>query len=54
LDEKELVLHQEDTSNILSAIKLTREMLNTIDLNAMSAGSGFGLLTPTSYRDDNG
>jgi len=32
--EKELILNPDDTKNFLSAIHLTREMLNTIDINA--------------------
>jgi hypothetical protein len=32
--EKELILNSEDTKNLLSAVHLTREMLNTIDINA--------------------
>jgi TP901 family phage tail tape measure protein len=40
LHEKELVLNKTDTSNILSAVDMIREISNVIDLNAMSASQG--------------
>lgn len=40
LHEKELVLNKTDTSNILSAVDIIREISNVIDLNAMSASQG--------------
>ncbi|MDV3428283.1 MAG: hypothetical protein LIR50_14895 [Bacillota bacterium] len=41
LHEKELVLNEKDTSNILSAVDMIRAISNTIDLNALAAGSAF-------------
>lgn len=41
LHEKELVLNKEDTSNLLSAIGIIRQIAQVIDLNAYSS-AGFG------------
>ena len=41
MNEKELVLNKEDTSNILSAVDMIRSISNTIDLNALAAGAAF-------------
>lgn len=51
LDEKELILNQNDTANMLSAIQLTREIMNAIDIGANYASLGFGNLVATSLRD---
>ncbi len=40
LHQKELVLNQEDTANMLSAIEMVRQISSMIDLNAMSASQG--------------
>lgn len=53
LDEKELILNQNDTANMLSAIQLTREIMNAIDIGANYASLGFGNLVATSLRDSN-
>ena len=53
LDEKELILNQNDTANMLSAIQLTREIMNAIDIGANYASLGFGNLVATSLRDNN-
>jgi hypothetical protein len=34
LDEKELILNKDDTENFIEALKISRSMLNTIELNA--------------------
>lgn len=54
LDEKELILNQSDTANMLSAIQLTREIMNAIDIGANYASLGFGNLVATSLRDNRG
>ena len=41
LHEKEIVLNKEDTSNLLSAIGMIRQIAEVIDLNAYSS-AGFG------------
>ena len=41
LHEKEIVLNKEDTSNLLSAINMIRQISEVIDLNAYSS-AGFG------------
>lgn len=42
LHQKELVLNQEDTANMLSAIEMIRQISSLIDLNAMSSMKGLG------------
>ena len=42
LHQKELVLNQEDTANMLSAIEMIRQISSMIDLNAMSSMKGLG------------
>lgn len=51
--EKELILNSEDTKNLLSAVHLTREMLNTIDINARQASIGFGTLSAGFIKEEN-
>lgn len=52
LHEKELILNEDDTSNFLSAIQVTRAMLETIDLNAKQASMGVGNLVPSTVKDE--
>ena len=52
LHQKELVLNQEDTANILSTVKLVRQLTNTIDLNAQAASIGIGLLRAQTIKDE--
>ena len=52
LDEKELILNKDDTENFIEALKISRSMLNTIDLNAQQASLGLGTLIPTTIKDD--
>lgn len=52
--EKELILNQNDTKNILNTVQLTRDMLNTIDLNARQASIGLGAMVAGVIKDDNG
>ena len=47
LHEKELVLNQDDTKNILSTVSLIRELVNMIDAQAASA-SLFNLMSTPS------
>ena len=49
---EEVILNPNDTANVLNTIKLTREMLQTIDLNAMQASSGTNILTPAVIREE--
>ena len=42
LHEKEIVLNADDTSNLLNTVALTKQMLQTIDLNAQHASLGVG------------
>ena len=45
LHEKELVLNEEDTENLLDSVEIVRDISKVIDINAMVAqnGSGFGI-----------
>ncbi len=52
LHQKELVLNESDTANMLTAIQITRAMLDTIDLNARQASFGLGNLVASGIRDD--
>ena len=52
LDEKELILNKDDTENFIEALKISRSMLNTIELNARQASIGLGTLIPTTIKDD--
>jgi len=45
LHQKELVLNAKDTENMLAMVQMVREIARTIDINAMSAGSGFSALS---------
>ena len=54
LHKKELVLNKDDTENMLKAVEVIREINKTIDLNALSASSGFAsLLSSSSMINDN-
>ena len=44
LHQKELVLNEHDTSNMLAAVQMTRSILETIDLNARQAQIGLGAM----------
>ena len=52
LHSKELVLNAEDTANMLTAVQITRAMLDTIDLNARQASFGLGSLVASGIRDE--
>ena len=52
LHEKELVLNKTDTENMFKALKISREMLSTIELNARQASLGLGTMVPATIRDD--
>lgn len=51
LDEKELILNQNDTANMLSMLQLTHELLNMIDLQTQTAKLGFGDLVASTIKD---
>ena len=53
LHEKELVLEPKDTVNMLNALKISKSMLDTIELNAQQASRGIGYTTPTVVKEDN-
>ena len=48
LHEKEMVLNQEDTSNLLASMEFLNHILEMIDLQAMSAQIGGALLMPAA------
>ena len=52
LDEKEIVLNKEDTSNILNTVSLVRQLTQTIDLNAQVASAGIGKLSAFNFREE--
>lgn len=52
LHSKELVLNAGDTANMLTAVQITRAMLDTIDLNARQASFGLGSLVASGIRDE--
>lgn len=52
LHQKELVLNETDTANMLAAVQITRAMLDTIDLNARQASFGFGDLVASGIHDN--
>lgn len=51
LHEKELVLNATDTANMLDMLQITRDMINTIDLQTQNAKLGFGELVASTIRD---
>jgi hypothetical protein len=51
LHQKELVLNQQDTSNLLVAVDMLRAILNTIDIHAHNSQLG-GILTSPSFHHD--
>ena len=52
LHSKELVLNANDTANMLTAVQITRAMLDTIDLNARQASFGLGNLVASGIKDE--
>ena len=52
LHQKELVLNAGDTENMLAAIKLIRQISNSIDLRAASQTSTSGIISPSYLGTD--
>lgn len=52
LHEKELVLNQEDTSNLLDTISFVREIVSTLEQNARLASIGFNNLSSNNFLTD--
>lgn len=52
LHEKELVLNQEDTSNLLNTISFVREIVSTLEQNARLASIGFNNLSSNNFLTD--
>lgn len=52
LHQKEMVLNENDTANMLAAVQFTRSILDTIDINARAASLGLGTLTAASLKED--
>lgn len=53
LHQKELVLNENDTANMLAVVQFTRSILDTIDLNAKAASLGLGTLSAIGLKDSN-
>jgi hypothetical protein len=53
LHEKELVLNQNDTANMLKMLELTRYMISVIDANAKQMSLGVGNLQAASLENHN-
>ena len=53
LDEKELILNKDDTVNFLDALGIAKQIIDTIDLNALQASYGFGNLVPATINENN-
>jgi len=53
LHSKELVLNKDDTKNMLSIVGMVRDIAKTIELNAMSAGSGLSALSAPGVKSAN-
>jgi hypothetical protein len=53
LHQKELVLNQQDTSNLLAAVDMLRIILNTIDIHALNSQLGGILASPSFHHDMN-
>lgn len=53
LDEKELILNKDDTVNFLNALGIAKQIIDTIDLNALQASYGFGNLVPATINENN-
>ena len=53
LHEKELILNQDDTPNMLKSLVLSKQILDIIDLNARQASLGLGQMAVASIKDDN-
>lgn len=52
LHQKELVLNAHDTENFLNAVEIVRKLNETIDLNAMAASKGLGILAPAGVEKE--
>lgn len=52
LHQKEMVLNENDTANMLAVVQFTRSILDTIDINAKAASLGLGAMTATSLKED--
>lgn len=52
LHEKELVLNQEDTSNLLNTVSFVREIVSTLEQNARLASIGFNNLSSNNLLTD--
>lgn len=50
LHQKELVLNAQDTENMLNIVMAVREIMNSIDKQAVWASSGLGMLTAARYN----
>ena len=56
LHEKELVLNQQDTANMLAAVDIVRNIVEMIDMNVLSTAaniSAIGVNTPNNELDQN-
>lgn len=52
LHEKELILNENDTSNFLKAINMSKVILDMIETNAKYASMGLGQITPTVVKEE--
>lgn len=52
LHEKELILNENDTSNFLKAINVSKVILDMIETNAKYASMGLGQITPTVVKEE--
>ena len=52
LHEKELILNENDTSNFLKAINISKVILDMIEANAKYASMGLGQITPTVVKEE--
>jgi len=52
LHEKELILNENDTSNFLKAINISKVILDMIETNAKYASMGLGQITPTVIKEE--
>jgi hypothetical protein len=54
LHQKELVLNQDDTANLLTAVDMLRVILKTLDIQALNAQLGGLLSAPSLYHNETG
>lgn len=54
LHQKEIVLNQDDTANLLTAVDMLRVILKTLDIQALSAQLGGLLSAPSLYHNETG